>query len=178
MLETKINSGKFKGRILQLPPQSITRAMSGKVRAAIFNKLEVTGKSVQDLFAGGGTLGFEALSHGAASVTFVDVSSKATREISRNATSLGVESKVKIIKNSVEKFVTESDNKFDIVLADPPYADFNTILVKRVANLVQLGGILVLSCSSKTQFAVPSQCELITQKTYGDTKISYLRKTV
>lgn len=49
MISTKINSGKYKGRVLQLPPQTITRAVSSKVRSAIFNKLEVEGRNVLDL---------------------------------------------------------------------------------------------------------------------------------
>ena len=90
MISAKINSGLFGGRVLILPPQTITRAVSSKVRASIFNKLEARGKSVLDLFAGGGTLGLEALSHGAKEVTFVDISAIAIKAIRQNVISLSV----------------------------------------------------------------------------------------
>lgn len=174
MLNTSINSGVFKGRILGLPPQELTRAVSQKVRMAIFNKLEVSGKTVLDLFAGGGTLGFEALSMGADNVTFVDQAYQAVKMIDANSRSLDVRSRVRIVKSDAGRFL--SKNKFDIVFMDPPYAKFDVALVKRVSNLLQLGGILVVSCSSKTTFDISSQYELLDQKNYGDTKIMYLRK--
>lgn len=174
MLSTSINAGLYRGRLLNLPPQGLTRAVSAKVRGAIFNKLDVEGKEVLDLFAGGGTLGFEALSMGAQKANFVDKSERAIKVIYGNAEALGVRSQIEINKVDVMKFATNT--KFDIVFMDPPYEDFDVSMVKGVANLVQLGGILVVSCSSKTGLDVPDQYELLDQKKYGDTKITYLRK--
>lgn len=175
MIATSINSGIYKGRSLQLPPQSVTRAISSKVRAAIFNKLDVSGKTVLDLFAGGGTLGLEALSEGASSVVFVDSSASATKIIRQNAIKLGIEKQTEIHKINFESFRMVG-RRFEIVFMDPPYIAFNTTLVKQAADLVQLGGILVVSCSSKSKFNAPSEFELLGQKDYGDTKITYLRK--
>lgn len=176
MIATSINSGIYRGRNLNLPPQSITRAISSKVRAAIFNKLDVKGKTVLDLFAGGGTLGFESLSEGASSVVFVDSSASAAKIIRQNAVKLGVEQQIEIHKINFESFRV-GGRRFEIVFMDPPYIAFDVTLVKQAADLVQLGGILVVSCSVKSKFEVPSEFELLGQKDYGDTKITYLRKT-
>lgn len=175
MITTNINSGIYKGRALLLPPQSVTRAISSKVRAAIFNKLDVGDKTILDLFAGGGTLGFEALSNGASSVVFVDLSASAVKAIRQNAIKLGVEQQTEIHKIKFESFRTVG-RRFEIVFMDPPYVAFDVTLVKQAADLVQLGGILVVSCSSKSKFEAPSDFELLGQKDYGDTKITYLRK--
>jgi 16S rRNA (guanine(966)-N(2))-methyltransferase RsmD len=145
------------------------------VRAAIFNKLDVGGKTILDLFAGGGTLGFEALSNGASFVVFVDSAISSVRVIRQNAIKLGVEQQIEIHKSSFESFRTVG-RCFEIVFMDPPYIAFNVALVKQAANLVQLGGILVVSCSNKSKFETPSEFELLNQKDYGDTKITYLRK--
>ncbi len=176
MIIAKINSGAYRGQSIQLPPPSITRAVSGKVRSAIFNVVEVEGCSILDLFAGGGTLGLEALSRGASKVTFVDKSPSAIRVIRNNVKALGLEREATVVSQSVEKFSLNSTKTFDVVFLDPPYRDFSLALVKTVANLVQLGGILVVSCSIKTNFEVPSEYRDVGQKAYGDTKIIYLQK--
>ncbi len=176
MITAKINSGLYRGQSIQLPPQSITRAVSAKVRSAIFNVVDVEGCSILDLFAGGGTLGLEALSRGASNVTFVDKSPSAIRVIRSNVKTLGLESEATVVNQSVEKFSLNSSESFDVVFLDPPYRDFSLALVKTVANLVQLGGILVVSCSIKANFEVPSEYSDVGQKTYGDTRIVYLQK--
>ncbi len=176
MISTKISSGLYGGRALLLPPQTITRAVSSKVRLAIFNKLEVDGKVVVDLFAGGGTLGFEALSHGAKAVIFVDISSAAIKAIRQNATSLAVLSSAEIIKDDAMRFILKNNTSYDIVFLDPPYEEFSNDLVKCASNLVQLGGILVISCSKRFNLRIPQKFKVLHQKDYGDTKIAYLQK--
>ncbi len=176
MLSTRINSGAQKGKILVLPPQTVTRAVTAKVRASIFNKLDVDGVRVLDLYAGGGTLGFEALSCGASSVTFVDRADKSIEVLKKNAQSLGLTAKASIKKSDVLKYCHNLGLKYDIVFLDPPYRQFNNTLVKTASNLVQLGGILVVSCSSKSVLSPSDALELIDEKTYGDTKIAYLKK--
>ncbi len=176
MITTRINSGAYRGQSIQLPSQSITRAVSGKVRSAIFNVVDVGGCSILDLFAGGGTLGFEALSLGASNVTFVDKSLSAIRILRNNVKTLGLEREATVVSQSVEKFSLNNTKTFDVVFFDPPYRDFSVALVKAVANLVQLGGIIVISCSVKTNFEVPSEYSDAGQKAYGDTKIVYLQK--
>jgi 16S rRNA (guanine966-N2)-methyltransferase len=177
MISTKINSGSLGGRILQLPPQTVTRAVSSKVRATIFNKLEVQSRRVLDIFAGGGTLGFEAISHGASEVTFVDRSELAIKVIKSNAKSLGVEKLVKIKKSEARKFINNLGLRYDIIFLDPPYAEFNNTLVKSTSNLLQLGGILVSSCSSRFKLDDFEGLTKLAEKNYGDTKIVYFQKT-
>jgi 16S rRNA (guanine966-N2)-methyltransferase len=176
MITTKINSGELGGRILQLPPQSITRAVSSKVRATIFNKLEVRGRIILDLYAGGGTLGFEALSHGAEEVTFVDMSDSAIKVLKQNAKALNFDKQIRIKKMDVKKYVKDLGLKYDIIFLDPPYKDFNNALVKSASYLLQLGGILVISCSSKSFIEEPNDTIELDEKNYGDTKIVYLQK--
>jgi 16S rRNA (guanine966-N2)-methyltransferase len=176
MISTKINSGFLGGRVLQLPPQTITRAVSSKVRATIFNKLDVEGRRVLDIFAGGGTLGFEAISHGANEVTFVDKSDLAIKVIKNNAKSLGVEKQIKIKKSDAKQFFKNLGLKYDIIFLDPPYAEFNNTLVKSTSNLLQLGGILVVSCSSRSKLNDFEELDKLDEKNYGDTKMVYLQK--
>lgn len=126
----RLTGGLFGGRKLHSPPDTgahagKTRPTQAKLRQALFNTLqfEVGDARVLDLFAGAGTLGFEALSRGAASVVFVEAARPVCKLIDRNASELGVSDRVRVISEKVEKAggMLEAAGPFDIVLADPPY---------------------------------------------------------
>ena len=69
----RVIAGASKGRPLKAPPGRDTRPTADRVREALFSILgDVAGLRVLDLFAGSGALGLEALSRGAAAVTFVE----------------------------------------------------------------------------------------------------------
>src|SRR5689334_20059128 len=72
--ELRIIGGTWRGRRLRFPPQEEIRPTPDRVRETLFNWLgpRVVGARCLDLFAGSGALGLEALSRGAAEVTFVE----------------------------------------------------------------------------------------------------------
>ena len=81
------------------------------------------GARVLDLFAGSGALGLEALSRGAAQVTFVELSSPAISAIHANAASLGVADRVTVRRGDALRFIQQLEpGAFDLALADPPYS--------------------------------------------------------
>ena len=83
---TRITAGAWRGRRVDTPPGLDTRPTTSLVRQALFNILgEVAGASVVDLYAGAGTVGFEALSRGAARVTFVERNRSTLRLVARTA---------------------------------------------------------------------------------------------
>lgn len=138
-----ITSGKYKGRKISTPGGN-THPMGSREKLALFNMLtgEIEGALVLDAFAGSGALGIEALSRGASEVIFVDKNAKACEIIRKNLSSLGVESDFKIIKSAVSNIDLEG---FDIVLADPPYDNFDLTEVNYLTKLLKNGGILILS---------------------------------
>lgn len=92
----RIIAGQYKGRSLKTTTGPGFRPAMGKVREALFSMLEARGVDwpearVLDLFAGSGSLGFEALSRGAAKVGFVEAASYAVKVIEANAGLLDVE---------------------------------------------------------------------------------------
>ena len=74
MAASRITGGEWRGRLLTTPRGLEVRPTRGMVRQALFNILgtRVAGAPVVDLYAGAGSLGFEALSRGALRATFVD----------------------------------------------------------------------------------------------------------
>ena len=112
----RVIGGTYKGRRLQVP--SGIRPTSELVRGAIFNSLVAQGRiqqaTVVDLFAGSGALGIEALSRGAAHVTFVD---RQTRAVEANTDGMA---NITIVRDDVERWISRAEDA-DVVLADPPY---------------------------------------------------------
>jgi len=117
-----IISGRFKKRKLVTPKGLTTRPTLNKVRETLFNicQGEIEGATFLDLFAGSGAIGLEALSRGAASVTFVEKDRAAFQALAENIKMLGVERETRLIKGDVFKTI-EHLAAFDIIFADPPY---------------------------------------------------------
>lgn len=138
----RITSGKYRGRTI-VTPGGKTHPMGERERLALFNMISehVPGAAVMDAFAGSGALGIEALSRGAESVIFVESNSNASRLIKDSLASLGTNGMVETCK--VSGF--NSDRKFDLILADPPYDDFNLTEVEYLAQFLKEDGVFVLS---------------------------------
>lgn len=174
-----IIAGKYGGLKLDMPKVAGTRPATLLVRGAIFNTLTdlINGKSILDLFAGSGALGFEALSRGGKNCTFVEVSDKALESIRKNAQNFGVSDKISIIKKDTIRFLKSTIEHFDVIFLDPPYADFNEELISYCDKVLNKDGFIVVSCSSKQALSdtigtLSKQLERI----YGDTKIAYFQK--
>ena len=91
----------------------------------------IRGARVADLFAGSGALGLEALSRGAAHVTFVERSRRASRVLERNVRALGAGADTTLIRADVMTHLrTLEPLHYDLAFADPPYdRDYSTQLV-------------------------------------------------
>jgi 16S rRNA (guanine(966)-N(2))-methyltransferase RsmD len=159
-----IISGKFKNQKLIVPKDNITRPTSGRLRESLFNICQgyMEDALFLDLFAGSGAIGFEALSHGAKKVTFVDDAKESFKSIEANAKSFGVERQVEILYGDVfeQLLRLEKKNKqFDIIYVDPPYDAFKTLdkvpvsfsalVLKMIdeGNLLKSGGDLFIEDS-------------------------------
>lgn len=120
----RIIAGMLRGRTLAAPRDLRTRPMLEKTRGALFNILgeQVEGRRVLDLFAGTGSLGIEALSRGAAWVTFVERDAGTLRCLERNRRELGIEGRSEVWGMAVEGAVARAAGRgFDLVFLDPPY---------------------------------------------------------
>lgn len=140
-----ITGGKYRGRKIATPGGA-THPMGSRERLALFNMLtgKIEGVFVLDAFAGSGSLGIEALSRGASEVVFVEKNRVATEVIKQNLAELGVSDSAKVIKSSVKDALSDL-GEFAVVLADPPYDNFDITEVEKLALVVKKGGFLVLS---------------------------------
>lgn len=177
----RIISGEKKGtRLLSLKKMRI-RPTSDKVKGAIFNILSSVGdKSVLDLFAGSGALGIEALSRGAKEVVFVDNSFSSLVLIRKNLDKLGFKNKSRLIKKDVIRFLKgKFEEKFDLILADPPYGKGLCQKVLEILSekkILNPDGILVIEHHKKEKTEKVEDFIFLQEKKYGDTLVSFFRK--
>jgi 16S rRNA (guanine(966)-N(2))-methyltransferase RsmD len=119
----RVVGGEFGGRTLVAPRGRATRPTPERVREALFSILgDMAGLHVLDLYAGSGALGIEALSRGAAEVTFVDCAAAAIAAIRRNLDTLGAGAEVQ--RRGALAFLGSASSRarqYDLVLLDPPY---------------------------------------------------------
>ena len=121
----RIIGGELKGRRLPSPTWSGLRPTSDRLRETLFDILagDVAGARVLDGCAGTGALGLEAISRGAAAVTFIDRDARAVALIEANLDRCGAAARGKVVRGALPDAVDRLDAAvaFDLVLLDPPY---------------------------------------------------------
>ena len=128
---------------------------------------DLGGLKVLDAFGGSGLLGLEAWSRGA-EVTIVERDRRAVRAIRANVSGLGAD--VRVIAADLRAASTQLE-PFDIVLADPPYAEPPAPLLALLAPLVE--GQLVLESDKDTHPpASGAGLALVKSRTYGGTRLT------
>ena len=122
----RIIAGELKGRQLKAPTWDGLRPTSDRLRETLFNILgpSIRDARVMDGYAGTGAIGAEAISRGAAHVTFVDTDARATRLIAENLERLSTipRDRYVIIRADLADAARRAGEAFDLVILDPPYA--------------------------------------------------------
>jgi len=143
----RVIAGALKGRRLKAPTWEGLRPTSDKLRETLFNILApaIEGARVLDGYAGTGAVGIEALSRGAAHVTFVERDRRAQALVAANLETCGVRDGYAIIRDGIERAAADlPPASFDLVLLDPPYDHDTARVIASVARLLAANGTLVL----------------------------------
>ncbi|MFZ0007889.1 MAG: 16S rRNA (guanine(966)-N(2))-methyltransferase RsmD [Steroidobacteraceae bacterium] len=119
----RIIGGAWRGRKLRFPRDADIRPTPDRVRETLFNWLgaRVPGARCLDLFAGSGALGLEALSRGAAQVTFVEQDTAAARELHARLAEWGAQGG-EVERADALRFLEGAARPFAVVFLDPPFA--------------------------------------------------------
>jgi 16S rRNA (guanine966-N2)-methyltransferase len=178
----RIISGEWRGRPLLAPAGTITRPTADRVRETLFSMLAsrlgtFEGLSVADLFAGSGALGFEALSRGAASVTFVECDPEAARAIRGNAERLRAQDRVRLLGGSA--LTLPRGGPFNLIFADPPYAaGSGTAAAAAVARATWLapGGWMSVE-TARDDAVAPGEFTVVTERDVARARLTLLRSS-
>jgi 16S rRNA (guanine966-N2)-methyltransferase len=181
----RVIAGQWRGRRIETPRGRATRPTSDRVREALFSALHsrlggCEGLRVGDLYAGSGALGIEALSRGAAHVTFVESDRRAVAVIRRNLDSLDVTpTRVDVLPVDVSSAAGHRAWGAPVALlfADPPYrigkAQVAEVLTQYVLDgAISPGATVVYEHDARDEADWPPGFIGVDERRYGDTGIS------
>lgn len=158
------------------------RPTSDRVRESLFNLLAhshgdpVPGARVLDLFAGTGALGLEALSRGAAQVTFIEDGAKGRALCRENIEKLRAYGATKLYRRDATRMGMNRGAGFDLVFLDPPYG--KGMGERAIASCIEGGWFApgaVIVWEENAPQAVPEGFDLLDRREYGDTHITILQ---
>ncbi|MBJ7608602.1 MAG: 16S rRNA (guanine(966)-N(2))-methyltransferase RsmD [Candidatus Dormibacteraeota bacterium] len=179
--QTRITGGRWRGRLLATPHEHVFRPTRAMVREALFNILgdRVVGLAMVDLFAGSGTVGFEALSRDAAQVTFVDSDERALSLVRTTADRLGCTSSCRVVRADALAWVRSRPRELGdaaLVFMDAPYRDDAMVTVLDV--LGQAPPPLVV-CEHHRARSLPDRIgtlAVVRRARYGITDLTILQR--
>lgn len=180
----RIVAGRFRGKQLRSPGDDSIRPTADRVRENVFNILAsrlgpvFEGKRVLDLFAGTGALGLEALSRGAAHVTFVENGAEGRGLIRDHIEDFGIAGIAKLLRRDATNLgVPGTFGRFDLVFLDPPYS--RQLGEQAVGEMLTHGWLadgatLVWEEAVDTPITVPDGLTLEDRREYGAAAVHFL----
>lgn len=172
--KVRITSGEWKNRNLEVPDIDGLRPTSERVRETLFNWLmpSIHKLVCLDLFAGSGSLGFEALSRGARHCTFVEKSKLAFRQIKTTRTILNAMNSEAHNCDAIDFLSSVHNHNFNLVFLDPPFSDdylISSIESIHEYQLVSRGGYIYIEFNKNNDlFDLPDNWSVIRKKIYGN----------
>lgn len=172
----RLIAGKWRGKRLNLHPNAQLRPTGDRVRETLFNWLsaDIVGSRCLDLFAGSGSLGFEALSRGAEFCDFVEKDKLTAQQIRANCELLDLSAKqvgvsikpaLMFLKNTLEK-------PYDIIFLDPPFR-MNLIesLLPSLQKVVAESSLIYIEIEKDAHLPeLPENWSVIREKTAGQVR--------
>jgi 16S rRNA (guanine(966)-N(2))-methyltransferase RsmD len=178
----RVIAGRLKGRRLKAPWWDGLRPTSDKLRETLFNILapRMNGARVIDGYAGSGAVGIEAMSRGAAHVTFVEQDRRAVALIEENLRTCRVEGGYTIHRGDVATVLPSlGSNAFDLILLDPPY-DIATMtpVLDASAGALASGGLVVLEHATRREPEPVAVLEPVRRVRSGDSMLTFFAHAV
>ncbi len=165
---------------MSAPSGRAVRPTPARVKEALFSILgpRIDEARVLDLFAGSGALGFEALSRGAAHVTFVESHRLTAAALTRTASALALAQRCTVIAAPAERIAPRLRGRYDVVFADPPYAlPYPAALFARLheSGAVDAGTLVVYEHSSAVAAPADARFEVVRTAKYGAVALAFLK---
>lgn len=175
----RVVGGSLRSRTLRAPKGSSTRPTTDRVRESLFAVLgDVAGLEVLDLYAGTGALAIEALSRGAARAVCVESARPALSVIAENREELGLADRLEIVGRKVVEAL-RMERTFDLVFADPPWADVPELTrdLARLPMLLNEDALVCVEHASRDQPPALPGLTIDETRTWGDTAVTFYRTT-
>jgi 16S rRNA (guanine966-N2)-methyltransferase len=183
----RIIAGRLKGRQLKTPTWEGLRPTSDRLRETLFNILapRIAGARMLDGYAGTGAVGIEAISRGAAHVTFIEQNRRALGLIAANLAACGVEQGYTIEagdlvsvlqrRSADARTAAREEAHFDLIFLDPPYdiADTGPMLAV-AARLLTMDGLVIVERATRRDVEIPESLVRVRDVRSGDSTLTFL----
>jgi 16S rRNA (guanine966-N2)-methyltransferase len=151
--------------------------MGERIRNSLFNSIgsEIEGAVVLDAFAGSGSLGLESISRGANFAVFVENDRIAGRVLDENIAALGLSDQAQAIHAGVASWIKSTDQRYDIIFADPPYNNPQFSTVSQLFGLLKPNGLMVLSYPGRSEAPTETGVVVVDNRSYGTAALTFYR---
>ena len=168
----------MRSRKVSSPRGPNVRPTPGRVKEALFSIIAPRLEAARflDLYAGSGAIGFEAASRGAAAVTSVEGHRETAHAIEEAAQTLGVARKVTVVAAPVDRALYRLEGPFDLVFADPPYADalpLRMFELMRERKILAEGALVILEHSARMILPDIPGYRCTREEVYGDVALAF-----
>lgn len=176
----RIIGGRNKSYRIVFKASPSLRPTSDRAKETLFSWLqfEMQDKACLDLFSGTGGLGFEALSRGAAHVTFVEKDKSLFKNILKNVAHLDYQDNSEVACSAALKWMQTNKRKFDVIFLDPPFDQVNyesLLSAIRTQDLLAANGKIYLETDKRTEILLSKKQEVLKDKTIGDVRLMILQ---
>lgn len=182
----RIIAGKYKGKIIPTKKNADYRPSTAKFREAIFNILSsgkfvdsnfLANSNVLDLFAGSGSLAFEAISRGAEYATLIDVNAEYLKLAKKFIEQLNEQDKVNCLRLSAIN-LPKSIKKYNLIFLDPPYNE--NLVTKSLSSLenndwIEDNAIIIIETSKREDYIISNSYTEIDKRIYNNNKLIILK---
>lgn len=182
----KITAGKYKNLLIPTLKTSHYKPSTSKLKAAIFSILSsgqfnfewtIKNQNILDLFSGSGSLGFEALSRGAAHATFIDKNTthlKSSKAFAQKLNSINSTSFLRM--NAIN--LPKAKKQYNTVFMDPPYEQ--NLVTRAIKSLIASQwlkdkAIIIIEMEHNTELAIPNNIKLLKISEYSNNKLLILQ---
>lgn len=173
----RIIAGEFRGRKLLPPESDVTRPITDRVKQSLFDILtpDLPDARVYDCFAGTGSMGLEALSRGAAHVTFFEADRSALARLRKNVEALRVGARATIVAGDLFQWFdgVTPVAKVNLAFLDPPYRflrerpnDLRKLAARAAESHLVSAGIVVFRHDARDSLAL-SPLKVVDRRNYG-----------
>lgn len=178
-----IIAGSLKGRAIPTAKHVKYRPSTGRFKEALFSILtsgDFTGRLQEakflDLYSGSCSIGFEAISRGAASSTFVDTDRRNLEIAEGFAKKVGIAKQTKFICSDAQN-LRYTNEKYGIIFIDPPYKE--DMVVKTLSSLLENSwleenALVIIEAGEYDKIDIPSGLEVHTDRKYGGSRLIIL----
>ncbi|MGM0429629.1 MAG: 16S rRNA (guanine(966)-N(2))-methyltransferase RsmD [Pseudomonadota bacterium] len=179
----RIIGGQWRGRRLPVADSPGLRPTTDRVRETLFNWLQwdITDARVLDLFAGSGSLGFEAASRGAAQVTLIEAVKPVSQQLQKNVGLLKGQNIEVVTHNVLDWLQTQRSEAYDIVFIDPPFREGladKTLELLDEGNWLAADNQVYLETEKEWPLKLPANWRVTKEKTHGQVCFRLLTKDI